>query len=177
MYMNGFPTIAFAILLFSACSEKESKIDLKGNWYANLGREEPFDVADTTYYSDESSKTYCEYYINDSTITYCQGTSMIAYDQKYFVKGDSIFKCLRPKQNCEFIPLYKIESLHSDTLRLTVHRKYYKGPSIFWVRLPKGELGTYDHSWLDTAKYDSLIGKVYFDFLRRKAIFGSEESK
>jgi len=169
--MKYLPLVAIAILILSFSwtnIQVQGGFSLKGNWYADLeSRTNPIDVNDIR--NSNSTTNYCEYYVNDSTITFCEGSTLLAYDQKYFIKGDSIYKCLRPDKNCTYIPMYKIESLRSDTLRLTIHPKYSnKQPNIFWVRLPKRELGVYDHSWSDTSKYESTVGKVYSDFSRRK---------
>jgi len=177
--MKYLPTIALAILLLSTSwtiRQVQGRFTLKGNWYTDLeSRTNPLDIQDIR--SSNSTTNYCEYYVSDSTITFCEGSTLLSYDQKYFIRGDSIYKCLRPDKNCAYIAMYKIESFSSDTLRLTIHPKYSnRQPNIIWVRLPKGQLGTYDHSWSDTSKYESTLGKVYSDFSRRKRKYYSSRN-
>lgn len=175
--MKSYSTIIVVLLLLACTSKNQGskELSIKGNWYADLeSRTNPSDIHDLSISGLTSN--YCEYYISDSTITYCEGSSLLGYDEKYFIKGDSIYKCVTPDKGCVYIPMYKIEGLHSDTLRLTIHPKYSNNrPSIFWVRLPKGELGVYDHSWADTSKYESLFIEVYSDFSRRKQKYNSSK--
>ena len=93
------------------------------------------------------------------------------YDQKYYIKGDSIFKCFGTDEDCEFIPMYKINSFKKDTIWLTVNPKYTKtNNQTFWVRLPKNELGPFDLNWT-AANRDSLEEKVIMDWDRRREKF------
>jgi hypothetical protein len=116
----------------------------------------------------DSIMNYGEMYVNDTSLYYQEERMGQGYDQKYYIKNDTIFKCFGTDKECEFIPMYRIDDLRNDTLWLTVNKDYTKrDPKTFWVRLPKNELGHYDHNWTKQ-NADSLGWAVVYDYDRRK---------
>lgn len=158
------------VICLLTCSCRETKVEviplsLKGNWYTDIKNGEGF-------YTD-SLTNYCEYYIGDSIISYLEESNGPGHKQKYFIKGDSIFKCFFPESENKFIPVYKIEKHNLDTIWLSINPKYANGnPNTFWVRLPRDEYGIIDHEWNHDTR-DSLEIKIWKDFDRRRWKFYS----
>ena len=161
-------TLLLIILLTTSCNETrktQTTLILKGNWYTDTIDGEGI------YKSEDSLTSYCEYYIGDSTLIYYVESNGPGHEQKYFIKGDSIFKSFYVET--EFIPMYKIEKYNFDTLWLTINSTYANGhPNTFWVRLPSEERGIIDHQWTDKTK-DSLMIRISKDFDRRRWKFYS----
>lgn len=151
-----------------SCNETKTThttLNLKGNWYTDIRDGKGI------YESEDSLASYCEYYISDSTLTYYTESNGPGHEQRYLVKGDSIFKSFFTET--EFIPMYKIEKYNLDTLWLTINSTYANGhPKTFWVRLPRGEYGIIDHQWTEQTR-DSLSVRVSKDFDRRRWKFYS----
>ncbi len=165
-HMNKLTTIelliVLTILILFSCNDKTTGtkyFDIKGSWYANLGTGGHFD----------SLFNYGEIYITDSTFEYQDETAGQIQPQQYYIKGDSIFKCYGTGNDCNFIPMFKINKLDNDTLWLTINPHYVRENEkqlTFYVRLPKNEKGYYDHVWTKE-NTDSLEHTIVNDYDRR----------
>jgi hypothetical protein len=157
-------TTLLTLLVLTNCKSTPDKQNrptswsIVGSWYTDLRNGGQFD----------SVMNYCEVYVNDTSLYFQEEVMGQGYHQKYYIKNDTVFKCFGTDKECEFIPMYRIDDLRNDTLWLTVNKSYTKrDPKTFWVRLPNGELGHYDHNWTKENS-DSLGWAVVYDYDRRK---------
>jgi hypothetical protein len=116
----------------------------------------------------DSIMNYGEIYVNDTSLYYQEERWGQSFDQSYYIKNDTVYKCFGTVKECEFIPIYKIDDFRNDTLWLTVNKEYTKkDPKVYWVKLPKNEKGHFDHVWTKENS-DSLTWAVIYDYDRRK---------
>ena len=146
--------IAFLLIGLAGCS---TKWDIKGSWYT-IGHDH------LGHYNKDLS--YTELYVNDSIISAFLELPGQQPPHPYYIIGDSIFQSFCPEKECEFIPMYKIRKLANDTLWLTINPKWNKISETYWVRLPEGEKGEFDHQWTPQNS-DSLTWAVAIDYERR----------
>ncbi len=157
----------FSTLFASSCNRSTDNLSLKGNWHSNLMDGKGI------YMNEDTLTNYCEYYISDTTIIQYEEWNGRGNQQRFYIKSDSIYKCLSIEPNCNYIPMYLINVLSSDTIQLIVNPKYANGiPNRTLIRLPLGEKGIYDHVWT-TKTADSLEMRIKKDFDRRRWKFYS----
>jgi len=153
-----------ATIILIACNsitrkEADAAKSVVGSWYTDL--QDGGGAFDTI-------RNYAEIYVNDTSLYFQEELMGQSTYQSYFIRNDTIFKCFWMGENCEFIPMYQIDSFKNDTLWMTVNQEYSKrGPTVYWVKLPEGEFGHYDHVWTK-ANSDSLGWAVVYDYDRRK---------
>lgn len=167
------------MLALGSCDPPTTKWDIRGSWYVvDYNRGGHHDA--TRYYS--------ELHVGDSTIEVFDEITGRPAAQSYYITKDSVYKCFWTGPDCEFIPLYKIRRLERDTLWMAVDPEWSRRNSsggipiskpqteTFWVRLPKGEKGYFDHVWTPETR-DSLEWAVFIDYDRRatKCFSSSEE--
>jgi hypothetical protein len=152
--------LLLTLMIVVACERTKKPFDIRGSWYTDLGDGGTYD----------SLINYGEVYITDTTFEYQEEQMGQGGPQRYFIKGDSIYKCWSPETNCSFIPMFKIDKWNSDTLWLTINSNYLsknKKQNTFFVRLPSDEKGYYDHIWTKENR-DSLKTTVVNDWYRRR---------
>ena len=152
-FLTGI-TIIFILI---NCNPQSNKWDIRGSWYS-------IDYGRTGHY--DTARNYGELHVSDSIIQVFDEIPGELSPQSYYIRKDSVYKCFATGPGCEFIPMYKIKELKRDTLWLMVNPKWSKKQETYWVRLPKGEKGYYDHEWTKENS-DSLEEAVWADYDRR----------
>ncbi|MBS1979422.1 MAG: hypothetical protein JST46_18775 [Bacteroidetes bacterium] len=154
-----------SVLILTACkapSNKQSqpkKWNIVGSWYMDL--KDGNGAFDTVM-------NYAEIYVNDTALYYQEELMGQSQLQSYFVRNDTLYKCFGIGKDCEFIPMYRLDDMRNDTLWVTINSRYTKGgTTAYWVRLPSGEKGHFDHIWTKETS-DSLGWAVVYDYDRRK---------
>lgn len=157
--------VLFLLLMFS-CNMRERpkhEFSLVGSWFTDLNDGYIF-----------FSPTYAEVYVTDSVLFFYNDKNRDPAFQKYFVKGDSIFKEVPDENVLE--PFWRIEGYRGDSLWLVdiyenehkiAKRNEYPWPVdsvAIWIRLPRGERGFYDLAPGSPSSSDDLLR----DFNRRK---------
>jgi hypothetical protein len=146
--------VAVVSLLAFQLPDKE-RLDIRGSWYFDEGNGGDFD----------SLVNYTEAYVGDSLIEFFNERGGQYSPRRYVLTTDSI---LIGHGRGRLRSICKIIGLIGDTLRLNPRFVSKNGLfETFWVRLPSGEKGAYDHTWTNENR-DSLKIAIGEDWNRRR---------